>query len=76
MGGGELDLGGAWSRDANVSIDLKMGGGRVRVPGNVRVLGIDRGGAPRVEPKPEVALPTLTFQVKADDPDDLVFDFD
>jgi hypothetical protein len=76
MGGGEIDLGGRWSRDANVSLDLRMGGGRVRVPSNVRVLGIDRGGAPSVEPKPEVALPTLTFQVKADDPDDLVFDFD
>ena len=76
MGGGEIDLGGAWSRDSNIKIDLRMGGGRVRVPKDVRVLGLDRGERPTVEPRPEVPLPTLTFQVTADDPDDLVFDFD
>jgi hypothetical protein len=62
MGGMDLDLRGEWVRDADVSISFGMGGGAVRLPENVRVVGIpdDKLEAPSVS---EIPAPTLTFSI-------------
>lgn len=62
MGGMELDLGGPWSRDSDVSVRLDMAGGALRLPRGVNVEGIDAAG-PRVRENREVGLPTLRFEV-------------
>jgi len=72
MAGAEIDMRGPWSRDARVSIESHMAGTMVRLPRNVRILGIDHG-EPRVEAEPEIPLPTLTFEVSTDDRGDLEF---
>jgi len=72
MGGAEIDLRGQWVQDSQISIDHRMGGGIVRLPDNVLIEGLDRGGL-RVEPQAEIKLPTLTFSVSSDDPDNLQF---
>jgi len=65
MAGAELDLSGPWSRDARIAIDSRMAGTVVRLPHDVRIVGIDQGET-RVAPEREVELPTLTFDVKSD----------
>jgi hypothetical protein len=60
MGGGEVDLRGEWVRDAEISIESRMGGMAVRVPEGVRTRGLprDREAAPGEEAEDQ---PTLTF---------------
>jgi hypothetical protein len=72
MGGAEIDLRGQWVQDSQISIDHRMGGGIVRLPDNVLIEGLDRGGL-RVEPQAEIKPPTLTFSVSSDNPDNLEF---
>lgn len=64
MGGGDVDLRGAWQRDADVTIGLKMGGASVWLPDNAEVRGIDRSGlrAPRAG---EVPQPVLTVSTSS-----------
>ncbi len=64
MGGADIDLRGPWSRDADIRLNVTMGGMSVRVPDDVQVQGIE--GAPRAlkAGDAEVPLPVLRFSVK------------
>ncbi len=72
MGGAELDLRGQWLRDSMISIDTSMSGAVVRLPRDVLIEGIDRGGL-TVEGEGETRPPKLTFEVTTDDRGDLQF---
>ena len=65
MGGMDLDLRGHWVQDADVSISFGMGGGNVRLPKDVEIVGLagDRVVARR---DPEIKAPILTFSVSGD----------
>ena len=64
MGGADIDLRGSWSRDADIRLDVSMGGMSVRVPDNVQVQGLETyTGALKVE-NDEMPLPVLRFSVK------------
>jgi hypothetical protein len=58
MGYADIDLHGAWIRDAEVELESMLAGGLVRVPKNVKVVGLD-GEVSTVSA--EVPLPTLTM---------------
>ena len=45
MGGMELDLRGQWVADADIDIDLRMGGGSVTLPDGVQVFRSRLAGA-------------------------------
>jgi hypothetical protein len=62
MGGIDMDLGGRWLADAEISIDGGAGGGVLHLPSGVILEGLDLGGieAPTV---PELTPPTLRFSV-------------
>lgn len=65
MGGLSLDLRGRWVQDSEISIDLSMGGGAVRLPKDVNIKGLDAeqaGSRPEAEP----GLPTLTFSASSE----------
>lgn len=64
MGGLELDLGGAWQRDAEIRLTANMAGGKVRLPKDVRIEGVP---SQRIEPLPstDLPVPTLRFVVSA-----------
>ncbi len=65
MGGMNLDLRGRWERDADIKLRWGMGGGRVQLPPNVLVVGIDGiDGIDGLEPTGEVSPPTLTFELR------------
>jgi hypothetical protein len=72
MAGAEVDLRGSWSQDARIAIDSRMAGTVVRLPRDVRIVGLDQG-EPRIEPDREVPLPTLTFEVSRDTRGELQF---
>jgi len=60
MGGLSLDLTGRWSSDSEITIHGSMGGGAVRLPGDVAIDGLDRDGV--VAPaESELGPWTLTF---------------
>lgn len=65
MGGMDVDLRGHWVQDADVSISFGMGGGNVRLPKDVEIVGLagDRVVARR---DPEIKAPILTFSVSGD----------
>jgi hypothetical protein len=64
MGGGDVDLRGPWLRDAEMDIDVKMGGASVWLPRHVDVRGIDqRALSPPQED--EVPRPVLTVNVSS-----------
>jgi hypothetical protein len=65
MGGGDVDLRGAWSRDAQITIDQSMGGASVRLPSGVEILGLDRPGGLERPGLDEVPRPVLTFTVSS-----------
>lgn len=60
MGGMAVDLRGRWLTDSDVVIDLRMGGGDVRLPEGVSIEGVP--SAPTgLAPAPEINPPTLRF---------------
>jgi hypothetical protein len=64
MGGGDLDLRGTWPRDADITIDQRMGGVSVRLPENVAILGLGRyDTAPR--PDDATSPPLLRFSTSS-----------
>ena len=64
MGGADIDLRGAWMRDADISIDVAMGGIGVQVPDDVRIEGLE-DPAPTLGSAAEVSLPVLRFKSKS-----------
>ena len=64
MGGLDLDLRGQWRTDAEVVIRTTQGGGVLRLPRDVEIVGLE---TTRVRPPadPEVPRPTLTFTVSS-----------
>ncbi|MEN8006589.1 MAG: hypothetical protein ABFS42_06205 [Candidatus Krumholzibacteriota bacterium] len=64
MGGADLDLRGTWARDADIRLDVAMGGISVRVPDDVRVIGPESTGRDLKADEEEVPLPVLRFSVK------------
>jgi hypothetical protein len=65
MGGMELDLRGRWLRDSEIEIRSRMGGAVVRLPRDVLIEGLDRGGV-RIPEEQELKPPTLSFSVSSD----------
>jgi hypothetical protein len=65
MGGLELDLRGEWVTDSDVSIHIRQGGGNVRLPRGVDIVGLARefGG---LREEAELPRPTLTFSVSSE----------
>ena len=72
MGGGLLDLRGAWRDDAQVNISASMGGGEVRLPRDVAIEGLELD-RPRPSSTPELPLPTLKFTVSKSSLENLEF---
>lgn len=64
MGGADIDLRGDWARDADIHIDVAMGGMGVQVPENVQVVGVDPENGTFITADREVPLPVLRFSVK------------
>jgi hypothetical protein len=62
MGGGDLDLRGAWRQDSDIRLDVSMGGGRVVLPQKVRIEGLETLVTRKPLQEEEVPLPTLRFQ--------------
>lgn len=73
MGGGVLGLRGAWRNDSRVSISSSMGGGRVLLPMDVAIEGIELS-KPRPKSTLELPLPTLIFTMSGSSLDNLEFD--
>jgi len=67
MGGLDLDLRGEWMQDSDISINMEMGGGLLRLPRNVEIRGLDSGAgdAAILPAEREIKLPTLTFDVSS-----------
>lgn len=64
MGGADIDLRGAWRGDADISMDVAMGGMGVRVPRDVEIQGVE-GPEGRLQPENgEIPLPVLQFTMK------------
>lgn len=63
MGGLSLDLRGRWVQDSEISIDLSMGGGAVRLPRDVIVRGLESVASGPAEE--ETGLPILTFSASS-----------
>jgi hypothetical protein len=72
MGGAEIDLRGNWIQDATIRLDTRMGRALVRLPRDVLIEGIDREGL-NVEETGETRPPRLTFEISADDRQDVDF---
>ncbi len=64
MGGGQVNLDGAWRNDCNVDLAVKMGGISVLVPPEVKVLRGNEESGTLAEANSEVEKPTLRFQVR------------
>jgi hypothetical protein len=73
MGGGVLGLRGAWRNDSQVSIAASMGGGRVLLPKDVAIEGVETS-TPRPKSTLELPLPTLRFTVSESTLENLEFD--
>jgi hypothetical protein len=65
MGGMELDLRGAWVVDSEITIRMGQGGGEVRLPRNVEIVGLQTSRSD-LRAEAEVPRPTLTFSVSSD----------
>ncbi|MCP3981557.1 MAG: hypothetical protein GY716_19840 [bacterium] len=66
MGGIAMELGGAWRRDADITIDVSMGGGAVELPRTgVRIEGLDSQSV-SLPPESEIPVPTLRFTLEGD----------
>ena len=66
MSGLHVDLLGEWQNDSSITLRSNQGGAQLKLASNVTVVGIDTGELepPREE---ELARPTLTFTVAADE---------
>lgn len=64
MGGGDLDLRGEWTRDADISIDQSMGGVSVRLPDGVSIRGLGRHDT-ELPAEGEAEAPTLRFSTSS-----------
>lgn len=67
MGGGEIDLRGAWRNGADISAKVSMGGMELRVPRDMPVEGVavSGGASDELTPaNPEIPVPTLRFVVE------------
>lgn len=58
----DMDLGGDWRNDAEITIKGRAGGGVVHLPGGVVLEGLRRHGVEPID-SPETNLPKLTFSV-------------
>ena len=65
MGGMELDLRGQWVVDSEITIRMGQGGGEVRLPSDVEIVGLQTSRSD-VRTEAEVPRPTLTFSVSSD----------
>jgi hypothetical protein len=63
MGGGEIDLRGAWRRDADVLLQSEMAGGTLRLPQGVTIEGLE--GVFALSGAEEIQRPTLRFAVES-----------
>ncbi len=67
MGGLVADLSGLWLNDAEVEVDLSMGGGEVRLPENVAIRGLDSEFSRfNVGPAPELPRPVLDMNLHSE----------
>lgn len=64
MGGADIDLRGAWSRDADIRLDLAMGGIGLQVPTDVQIEGLESPGKTLKTDQGEVPQPVLRFTTK------------
>jgi len=64
MGGADIDLRGAWSRDADIRLDLAMGGIGLQVPTDVQIEGLESPGKMMVTDQLEVPQVVLRFTTK------------
>lgn len=62
MGGMELDLRGKWVADSEISIRGSQGGGGLRLPRDVEIVGLDTGRVRPLESE-DLQRPRLTFSV-------------
>ncbi len=65
MGGMELDLRGQWVVDSEITIRVSQGGGELRLPRNVEIVGLQTNRSD-LRTEAEVQRPTLTFTVSRD----------
>ncbi len=63
IGAVDLDLRGAWRRDASVRVLSGAAGGSLWLPDNARIIGLGDGRSRRVEANPELPLPTIELRV-------------
>ena len=63
MGGMELDLRGNWVVDSEITVRVSQGGGQLRLPRDVEIVGIETSRVRPVRPggDEETPRPTLTF---------------
>lgn len=66
MGGADIDLRGDWARDADISLDVSMGGMGVQVPDNILTEGLDglEGTDKLLKTDNEVPQHTLRFIIR------------
>ncbi|MCP3978293.1 MAG: hypothetical protein GY716_03035 [bacterium] len=64
LGRVDMDLAGAWRRDADLQFEMRLTGGRVRVPQGVRVEGLELDAT--LPEDRESSVPTLRFRVEKD----------
>jgi len=65
MGGGDIDLDGAWVNDSDIRLNVRFGGMGVQIPRNVITEDAPVGSNLLDEPKETVGLPVLRFQTTA-----------
>ena len=63
LGAVDLDLRGAWARDANLRLIGAAAGGSVWLPDDVRITGLDDSRGIRFDEDPEVPRPTLNLSI-------------
>jgi hypothetical protein len=64
MGGADIDLRGDWTTDADIRLDVAMGGIGVRVPRDVQILGVESMETRLQAGNQEMPLPVLRFLLK------------
>jgi hypothetical protein len=64
MGGMQLDLRGGWVTDSEITIRTSQGGGQVRLPRDVEIVGLETSRV-GVRDAEETPRPTLTFTVSS-----------
>ena len=63
LGAVDLDLRGAWSRDADISVEGRAAGGSLWLPRGVRIEGIEAPGELQLDEEGEMARPTLSIEL-------------